>query len=167
MTRAARLAGGLDNPVWDSLLGAHSGFAVVHGRAARYHSDVALFHALADPADPRAWADLAELTEPGAQVAIAGAGAWARPGWEVAGSVPGVQLVDVALRAEPDPAAVTLTAADVPQMLDLVRRTQPGPFRTRTIELGTYLGFLDVGSLIAMACVRLLLAGSTEICVVC
>ena len=33
-----------------------------------------------------------------------------------------------------------LGPADVPEMLDLVARTRPGPFLPRTIELGTYLG---------------------------
>ncbi|NUR41498.1 MAG: GNAT family N-acetyltransferase, partial [Streptomyces sp.] len=48
----------LDNPVWAALDGPHAGFAERTGRAARYPADVYAFAALADPADPAAWADL-------------------------------------------------------------------------------------------------------------
>ena len=157
----------LDNPAWASLFGAHARFAEVHGLAARYQSDVSVFHALADPADPRAWADLAELAGPGAEVAVAGAPPTGIPGWEVVGSIGGVQYIDVSLHAAPDPEAVVLTAGDVPEMLDLVRRTEPGPFRPRTIELGTYLGIRRDGALAAMAGERLHPPGWTEISAVC
>ena len=36
-----------------------------------------------------------------------------------------------------------LTADDVPDMLALVERTEPGPFGPRTIELGEYFGIRD------------------------
>jgi len=126
VTRSLAPADVLDNPVWSSLTGAHTRFAVTHGRAARYDHHVAPFHALSDPDDPSAWDDLAQLVPVGSTVAVAASGGRARPGWEVAGSVAGVQLVDVALRAEEEPAAVRLSTADVPEILDLIDRTQPG-----------------------------------------
>ncbi len=46
---------------------------------------------------------------------------------------------------------VELGAADIPEMLDLAARTQPGPFWPRTHELGTYLGIRVNGRLVAMA----------------
>jgi predicted GNAT family acetyltransferase len=52
-------------------------------------------------------------------------------------------------------------------MLDLVARTQPGPFRPRTIEMGTYLGIRRGGALVAMAGERLHPPGWTEISAVC
>jgi len=73
--------GVLDNPIWHSLTGAHAHLAEVHGLAARYRDDVAQFHALADPGNPRAWAGLAELTGPGAEVAVSGSPAATHPGW--------------------------------------------------------------------------------------
>ncbi|MBG0561110.1 GNAT family N-acetyltransferase [Actinoplanes aureus] len=168
MTRSLAADAILDNPAWSSLRGAHARFAERNGRAARYQSDVTPFHALQDPADPRAWADLTHLVEPGAAVTIAGAGGVAHPGWEVAGSIPGVQFVDVALRAEPAPEAVRLGGSDVPEILDLIARTQPGPFLRRTVELGTYIGLRSPeGALIAMAGERLHPAGWTEISAVC
>jgi ribosomal protein S18 acetylase RimI-like enzyme len=157
----------LDNAVWASLRGAHSRFAQAYGRAVRYQVDVAPFHALEDPEDPQAWADLAELTGPAAEVAVAGPVPAEHPGWQLAGEVGGVQLVDESLRAEPFPEARPLGPTDVPEILDLIERTQPGPFRQRTIELGTYLGVRREGRLIAMAGERLHPPGWTEISAVC
>jgi predicted GNAT family acetyltransferase len=62
---------------------------------------------------------------------------------------------------------VLLGAADVPEMLDLVARTRPGPFLPRTVELGTYLGIRRQGALVAMAGERLHPPGWTEISAVC
>jgi len=78
-----------------------------------------------------------------------------------------VQLVDDGMATAPEPDALRLGPADVPEMLDLVRRTQPGPFLPRTIEMGTYLGIRRDGALIAMAGERLHPPGWTEISAVC
>jgi predicted GNAT family acetyltransferase len=63
--------------------------------------------------------------------------------------------------------AIPLGAADVPEMLELVAQTEPGPFLTRTIELGDYLGIRCDGALVAMAGERFHLYGWTEISAVC
>ena len=76
-------------------------------------------------------------------------------------------MVDVNLRKTADPAALRLGPRDVPEILDLVARTQPGPFLPRTIELGSYLGFRHQGALVAMAGERLHPEGWTEISAVC
>jgi ribosomal protein S18 acetylase RimI-like enzyme len=157
----------LENPAWASLTGSHARFAQVNGLAARYDPDVAPFHALADSSDPQAWADLAELVGAGVEVAVAGGPPRPLPGWMITQRVAGVQLVDVALQATPDPSAIVLTPGDVPEMSELVARNRPGPFRPRTIELGTYLGIRREGKLIAMAGERLHPNGWTEISAVC
>ena len=66
-----------------------------------------------------------------------------------------------------DPEAVVLGPADVPDMLALVERAQPGPFRPETIRMGTYLGIRRHGRLVAMAGERLHPPGWTEISAVC
>jgi ribosomal protein S18 acetylase RimI-like enzyme len=156
----------LDRSVWASLTGHHARFAERHGRAARYHPDVAPFVALADPADERAWADAAELVGPGGTFSLAGPAAWP-DGWEVLFQGESVQLVDTGVQARPDPEAVRLGPEDVPEILDLVARTEPGPFRPRTVELGTYLGIRRDGVLVAMAGERQHPPGWTEISAVC
>jgi ribosomal protein S18 acetylase RimI-like enzyme len=157
----------LDNPIWASLTGAHARFAQVHGRAARYRPDISSFHMPADPGDPRAWADLAELAGPGGDVFVAGPGLTPPAGWTAPVVVGGVQMVDTGMAAAPDAEAVVLGEADLPDILDLVERTKPGPFRPRAIELGAYLGIRRGGALIAMAGERLRPPGFTEISAVC
>ena len=159
----------LDNPAWAALTGPHAGIAERVGRAARYPVDVSPFTALEDPADPRAWDDLALLVGPGSLAVVTGSlsPSEASVGWEAVESGQGVQLVDVALQAEPAPEAVRLGPDDVPEMLDLVARTQPGPFLPRTVELGSYLGIRRGGRLVAMAGERLHPPGWTEISAVC
>jgi ribosomal protein S18 acetylase RimI-like enzyme len=156
----------LDNPAWAALTGPHAHFAERFGRAARYHRDVAPFYAVCDEDDPRAWADLAALVGPGGTASVRGV-TEAPEGWEIVHTGHGVQLVDTSLRAEPDPEAVRLGPDDVPEILDLVARTEPGPYLPRTVELGTYLGIRHQGRLIALAGERLHPPGWTEISAVC
>lgn len=157
----------LDNPGWASMTGPLAHLATVHGRAARLPEDVAEFAALEDAADPRAWADLAELLGPGQVALVSGPDLRLPRGWSRVGGAEGVQLVDTSLETGPDAEAVRLGAPDVPEMIDLVTRTEPGPFRPRTIELGTYLGIRRGGVLAAMAGERLHPPGWVEISAVC
>jgi ribosomal protein S18 acetylase RimI-like enzyme len=156
----------LDNPAWAALSGPHRPLAEIVGRAARYQADMSPFVAIADPDDPRSWTDLAELVGPGNSFALTGVSSLPE-GWTTGQSARGVQLVATALRGEPDPEAVRLGPADVPEMLDLVERTKPGPFAVRTIELGAYYGIRKDGELVAMAGERLRPPGWTEISAVC
>ena len=65
------------------------------------------------------------------------------------------------------PEAISLGCADVPEVLELVAQTQPGPFLERTIELGDYVGIRREGALVAMAGERFRLDDWTEISAVC
>ncbi|MEV8437321.1 GNAT family N-acetyltransferase [Actinosynnema sp. NPDC051121] len=160
------MASPLDNPAWTSLTGPHARFAERHGQALRYQPDVATFVALPDRPDARVWSDVAALAGPGAIVPIT-TPHQPPADWEVVERFNAVQLVDDGVRAAEDAEAVRLGPADVPEMLDLVERTQPGPFRPRTVELGTYLGIRRDGALVAMAGERLHPPGWTEISAVC
>ncbi|KAB1979042.1 GNAT family N-acetyltransferase [Streptomyces triticiradicis] len=157
----------LDNPVHSSLAGPHARFAQGRGRALRYDPEVCPFVALPDRPDAQDWTDAASLMGPGAVIALAGSGAPPPDGWEVLYQGPGAQLVDDGVAAVPDEEAIRLTTADVPEMLALIERTDPGPFLSRSIELGSYLGFRRDGELIAMAGERLRPPGWTEISAVC
>jgi GNAT superfamily N-acetyltransferase len=157
----------LDNPVRSSLGGPHARFAERHGQVLRYQRDVAPFMALPDGPDEAAWRDLADFAGPGAEVVLT-AGAVVPPAdWEVVAEFPAVQMVDDGVEGVEYPEAVRLGPDDVPEMLDLVARTQPGPFLQRTVELGTYLGVRRAGALVAMAGERLHPPGFTEVSAVC
>ncbi|MFE2987505.1 GNAT family N-acetyltransferase [Streptomyces sp. NPDC059262] len=164
---AAATAHPLDNPAYTSLTGPHAHFAERRGRVVRYPVDVSPWLALPDEPGPGDWADLAALAGPGETVPLPGMRTTPPEGWELTMSMDGVQLVDDGVAAAPDAEAVLLGAADVPEMLDLVARTQPGPFLPRTVELGTYLGIRRQGALVAMAGERLHPPGWTEISAVC
>jgi len=157
----------LDNPALHSLTGPHARFAERRGRVLRYPLDVSPWLGLPDDADAGDWADVAALAGPGAEVPLAGYAGAVPEGWDITFHVDGVQFVDDGLAAAPDAEAVRLGADDVPEMLDLVARTQPGPFLPRTVEMGTYLGIRREGALVAMAGERLHPPGYTEISAVC
>jgi ribosomal protein S18 acetylase RimI-like enzyme len=157
----------LANPVLVALTERHREFADLRGRVARYRPDVTPFAGL--PLDPTAgdWADLAALSGPGGSAVLVGPRRAAPTGWETVMDLPGVQMTGDALEVAPDPEAVRLGPADLPEMLDLVARTRPGPFLARTIQLGTYLGIRRDGALVAMAGERMRVPGDTEISAVC
>jgi ribosomal protein S18 acetylase RimI-like enzyme len=157
----------LDNPVWSALTGPHARFAQRVGEVIRYAPEVSVFLGVGPDAEDERWAQVAELVGPGGIFSITEPTLTPPPGFTVLREFPGVQLVDEGMRAEPDPEAVVLGPADVPEMLDLVERTEPGPFRPRTIEMGTYLGIRRGGALVAMAGERMRPPGWTEISAVC
>ena len=157
----------LDNATWTSLTGPHRRFAQRLGTAARYLPDVSPFLALVDHRDQQCWSDAAELVGPGQRFTVAGPGVTAPAGWASSPVGGGVQLVDVGLEKVADPQAHRLGPDDVPEMLDLVARTRPGPFAIRTVELGCYLGIRHGGALVAMAGERMHPPGWTEISAVC
>ena len=153
----------LDNAPWAALAGPHAGFAQRHGQALRYRPGISPFAALPTTPDASAWADLAVLAGPGSALVLAGPLRVPPPGWEVIANVSGVQYDGSAMAVAPDPDAVMLGPADLPEMLDLVARTEPGPFLPDTLALGTYLGFRAAdGALVAMAGVRMRPPGWTD-----
>lgn len=157
----------LDNPARSSLTGPHAHFAERRGRVLRYPPEVTPWLALPDDPGPEDWADVAALAGPDGEVPLLGTSHLPPRGWELTFEADGVQLVGDGVAGRPFPEAVTLTAADVPEMMDLVERTRPGPFLPRTVELGTYLGVRRNGALVAMAGERLRPPGWTEISAVC
>jgi ribosomal protein S18 acetylase RimI-like enzyme len=157
----------LDNPVLASLTGPHARFAQRRGGAVRYPADVSPFLAIPDEPTEQDWADIAVLAASGAVVAVTGTAILLPASWQAVATGEGVQMTGNDVTPAPDEEAVRLTRGDVPDMLALVKRTRPGPFLPRTIELGAYLGIRRDGKLVAMAGERLHPPGWTEISAVC
>ena len=157
----------LANPAHSALTGRQAHLGLRRGRAARFRPDVSPFAGLPADAGAQDWADLAALVEPGETVILVGPRRVLPDGWLVQPVFDGVQMNGAALAVERDPEAVELGDEDVPEMLDLVRRTNPGPFLTHTIDIGRYLGIHRDGRLVAMAGERMHVAGATEISAVC
>ncbi|MFR0355886.1 GNAT family N-acetyltransferase [Streptomyces sediminimaris] len=160
----------LDDPVGESLRGHHCPLGRRLGRAAAYLPEVATFCAVSADPGPADWADLARLLGPGGFADMFSSPAVPPPDWEQVFVLEGRQMVlpDGSGPGQADVSdVVELGASDGPDMLALVARTRPGPFRPRTHELGTYLGIRDSGRLVAMAGERLRPPGWAEISAVC
>jgi predicted GNAT family acetyltransferase len=158
----------LDNPVWHALRGPQANLAEGGPLARRYQPDVAAFAALPDDPAPDAWEAMQELLGPRGVAFLARDDLTPPSGWTTAFSAPAVQMVAVAVRGVIADDAERLTPDDVPDMLAIVERTHPGPFASRTIELGEYVGLRgDDGALIAMAGERMFAPPYREVSAVC
>jgi predicted GNAT family acetyltransferase len=164
------LASPLDNPPWAALTTVQRDLAQGGALAVRYLPDVAPFAAVAEQTEA-CFAALAALIPPESRVALQTFNRLVPPPpFTVERQAPLFQMVlEPAISAEPppEPAHVVLGADDVPEMIDLAARTQPGPFGRRTIELGHYIGVRADGVLAAMAGERMRFGHFVEISAVC
>jgi ribosomal protein S18 acetylase RimI-like enzyme len=155
----------LDNPIWSALSSEQAYLAQTNALAKRFPGDVAPFGAMAGQSAAEYQA-LAEILAGDTVALFLDAPPRLPEGWSM---VVRGEMYQMVFEAPPPVAPVfgELTAADVPEMLALTKLTQPGPFLPRTIELGSYFGIREAGSLVAMAGVRLHLTGFTEVSAVC
>ena len=158
----------LDRPVWSALTGHQSHLALCKGGALRMDPAFGLFAAargeavdnlaLGDLVREHGVTGLVELapvpTPPGTE-RVSAAVCWQM----VAETLPPARAVAFAIEA--------LTDADAPAMLALATLTKPGPFFSRTHELGSFVGVKIDGRLAAMAGERLRPEGFTEVSGVC
>ncbi|MEU4197897.1 GNAT family N-acetyltransferase [Kribbella sp. NPDC026611] len=156
-----------NNPVYAALTGGHARFAEVRGAARRYPNAMAPFLGLPDEPTAQDWDDAAELVGSGSTTALMRPEVALPERFKLELLIDLVQFVAPAGLGVADEEAVVLGVGDVPEMLALVALTDPGPFRSRTIELGTFLGIRRGGDLIAMAGTRYDLPDHTEISGVC
>jgi ribosomal protein S18 acetylase RimI-like enzyme len=157
----------LDNPARSALTGPHAYLAERHGELLRYPVDMSPWLALPDDRASWSWDGIGAFVGAGGTFSVAGFDEVPPADWEVFFQADGVQMDGTDVRGEADAEAVRLGADDVPEMLDLVERTRPGPFLARTREMGTYLGIRRGGRLVAMAGERMHPPGWTEISAVC
>jgi len=159
----------LDNPFWSSLVTRHAHLAQGGALARRYPPAISRIAAL--PGDtPANVAALESLVAVGEEIGTAGPFVPALPSnWETVHEAQLVQMVRT--EREPLPVAdlevTVLDDDDVPEMLALVEVAKPGPFRPRTIELGTYFGIRENGRLVAMAGERTWVGNCREVSAVC
>jgi len=158
----------LDRPPWSALNSSHAAFSVGNDLARRYRPEFSPLSALREVSAP-CLAALSALMQPGEIFGVF-ADAPVAAGGDLVEVVhrPLEQFVyngrEVAAAREE---FVALTEADVPEMMALAKLTEPGPFASRTIALGDYLGIRRGGRLIAMAGERMKFPGFTEISAVC
>jgi predicted GNAT family acetyltransferase len=162
----------LNDPIWSALNDRHRVFAWGSDLAVRYRNDIAPFAALRNSSQ-EAFAALEQVVAPGERVALFSTKPRSTLGrFEIFQTLSCVQMVSSNLPGDTSirmaiPTIVQLGENDVPEMLQLTRLTNPGPFKERTLELGAYIGVRDRGILVAMAGERMQFAQYVEISAVC
>jgi predicted GNAT family acetyltransferase len=163
----------LDNVIWQALTTRDALFAESFGEARRFVREVGPLGAFRDDG-PRGYASLAGLVEPDGTVGVFLDQPYeSQTGWTFVVGAPLLQMVaENAASLRPEPRLdvlelLELGAPDSREMIELTALTKPGPFGSRTHELGTYLGIRCEGKLIAMAGERLKVPGYTEVSAVC
>jgi ribosomal protein S18 acetylase RimI-like enzyme len=160
----------LENAVWWSLQAEHRHLGEIHGRAGRYRPEVSPFAAV-ESFDEDSWNDLRVLVGVSRVCVLFGADipTTLPSGWLSRARGTGYQLVLDPLDLEAgNPVEIrSLMTDDVPQMLELVSVTRPGPFLPETIAMGSYFGHFRGGHLVAMAGERFRFDGFGEVSAVC
>lgn len=165
----------LDTLLWTALSGEQARFALGTQNARRFQPEIGPLAAIRDFSD-ESMADFAALARAHGPLALMQPGEPVEiPGIELVKSAQGVQMIfagdDAALAAiagaAQDPRIVPLGADDYPEMLELATLTQPGPFGTRTGELGDFWGVKEDGRILAMAGQRTRTGNYVEISAVC
>jgi ribosomal protein S18 acetylase RimI-like enzyme len=161
----------LDNPIYHALNSAHNIFAKGSDDVKYYTEDVSPFAGF-ESYTTTAFAQLDKLSDPQNTFVIFSPKAIPIPApWKVLNHIEMFQMVcndrplDVVMENRVD--IIDLTNAHVPEMKALVELTKPGPFRSKTIELGNYTGLFKNGKLVAMAGHRFHPTPYTEISAVC
>jgi predicted GNAT family acetyltransferase len=158
----------LDRPVWHALTTRQKHIAIGNERALRYAPDFAMFAAARDDSDECVSALSDRITGQDRVILIQVGQPPLPPGTVAEMAADGVQMTLHELAPLKTTAPVErLTEADAPEMLALATLTKPGPFFTRTHELGTFWGVKHNGKLVAMAGERMKLDGFTEVSGVC
>lgn len=165
----------LDNVIWQALTTRQAEFAECFGSARRFVREVTSLTAF-EEASAQGYADLAGLVGVGGTATVLLDNAYeAREGWELVAGAPLLEMICENLppaRANSGasnlaPQMVSLGARDSAEMVALATLTKPGPFGSRTHELGKYAGIRCQGKLVAMAGERLKVPGYTEVSAVC
>ena len=162
----------LDNVIWQALTTRQVEFAEVVGLARRFVPEVTSLTAFSQ-ANEEGYASLASLVGPGGTAAVFLDQPYReRERWKAIGGAALLEMVcdNGGTAANPTsslPQITELGPQDSPEMVELAALTKPGPFGTRTHELGTYLGIRSNGKLVAMAGERLKVPGYTEVSAVC
>jgi predicted GNAT family acetyltransferase len=159
----------LDRPVWNALTGRQAHLAMGDPASAlRFVPQINVFGGTPDNT-PDQLAALGALTPKDGGVAIVERHPIVPPpGLIVLIEEPVHQMIAPRI-ADPDEdqGVIPLGDADAAEMQALAELTQPGPFYTRTHEMGEFVGVREKGRLIAMTGERMRVPGFTEISAVC
>jgi predicted GNAT family acetyltransferase len=158
----------LDHPIWTALTTTQQALAEGDARARRFPTEVTPFADMPDLSAEN-FAALAAMMSPADIAVLFTPEAVNAPAeFSVVLADTGEQMIGTPIETPANGVdIVTLGVDDVPDMIELTALTKPGPFSTRTRELGTFLGIRVDGQLVAMIGERMKPAQYTEITAVC
>lgn len=158
----------LDNPIWHALATYQNSFAIENAHAKILPSEVGRFGAI-ESAMPENLEGLRQLLSANnATIALFTPREIEFPNsLKLLTTLEVRQMMCQNLKSSPPLEIQKLTLKDVPDMLELVNLTKPGPFARRTIEMGQFWGIRIDGQLVAMTGERLHLPGFCEVSAVC
>ncbi|WP_065755136.1 GNAT family N-acetyltransferase [Bradyrhizobium paxllaeri] len=158
----------LDHPIWTALTTTQQALAEGDARARRFPTAITPFADMPDMST-ESFAALGALMSPQDIAVLFTPDPVTLPAdFKIALADTGEQMIGTILETPANGVdIVTLGVDDVPAMIELTELTKPGPFSTRTHELGTFLGIHVDGQLVAMIGERMKPAHYTEITAVC
>ncbi len=158
----------LDRPIWTALMTRQAHLAEINGPARRYPADIAPFADMAEFSDA-SFAALRELLGPDEPaVLFTPDPVTPTAGLEIVMAATGEQLTGAPTEfAGVMPEIVRLGDSDAPEMRALVELTRPGPFGSRTHQLGRFFGIRVGERLAAITGERMTPGPYTEMTAVC
>lgn len=159
----------LDSPAWHALNTHNRGLSFGNDRARYFGREVSPFAAVREITGENFRLLYDTVDHEGATLFMTPVETDIPSFWKQLHLIRGIQMVRDSA-AKPDEATMELQPLSyehVPQMLELTKLTNPGPFDSRTINFGHYFGIFEGDNLAAMAGQRLHLPGYAEISAVC
>ncbi|MFI5161705.1 MAG: GNAT family N-acetyltransferase [Sphingobacteriales bacterium] len=158
----------LDNPAWSALQTGNKHLAFGNDQAAYFDREVSPFAALEENSEDN-FLSLHQMLPHNVILFVTPVKIDFSPQWEILQYIHGLQMVCDAsiIKGEISTSLIPLSEDHVPQMLELTKLTNPGPFASRTIDFGHYQGIFEGDKLVAMAGQRLHPANYAEISAVC
>ncbi len=158
----------LDNPAWNALISGNQHLSNGNEQVRFFDKEVSPFVALKEKSTTN-FEMLHELIVHDSPLLFVSTVETEIPTmWKVLRTMVGIQMVcndpvDQATSGN----LVPLTDEHIPQMLELTKLTNPGPFAPRTISFGHYMGVFNDEQLVAMAGQRLNPFNYAEVSAVC
>jgi ribosomal protein S18 acetylase RimI-like enzyme len=159
----------LDNPAWNALISGNKQLSEGNEQVRYFHKDISPFAGLKEVSTNNFHLLHEQVPHNGPVIIITPQQIDIPSQWKQLQCIKGLQMI-CTHPAEPVDKVeqpVPLTNEHVPQMLELTKLTNPGPFASRTIDFGHYRGIFDNDRLIAMAGQRLHVFEYAEISAVC
>jgi predicted GNAT family acetyltransferase len=159
----------LDNPAFNALISGNKDLGNGNETVRYYHKDISPFIGMTEPTKSNF--DILHQITPTESVSgfISPIELQIPSPWKIARLVKVFQMIFEksvsAIKGEKE--IIPLSDEHIPQMLELTKLTNPGPFSSRTIDFGYYRGIFDGDKLIAMAGQRMHPFNYAEISAVC